>query len=109
MEHLMTLDEMFDAAGLKAALEHPKAKLWAEVNHVDNFTIAIAQTIDHGIMDAFDMNNDEHCDWLNKHVKDAGRNWRPSYKGDYPSPYQNCRCRRIAAKAYEQLRAAPTT
>lgn len=99
------LDALFDKAGLDAALAHPTAKLWADVNHLDNFTLAIAGTIDHAIMGALNTDDSAHCEWINAYVKDAIPNWRPTYRGDYASPAYNNRVIRIAKQAYEQLRA----
>lgn len=57
-------------AGKQAALAHPKVKLWAKVNHVDNFALAVFPTVYDAMMDVVIKqldNDDSDCvTWFNK-------------------------------------------
>lgn len=56
-------------AGKKAGLAHPKAKLWAKVNHEDNFALAISSTVEEAMMDVaidfIDAHDSTFIDWFN--------------------------------------------
>ena len=60
------LDEQLAHIGLQAALSHPKAKLWAKVNCCDNFSLAIATTVEDAIISEVSLRlSREDIDWVN--------------------------------------------
>jgi hypothetical protein len=66
------LIEALGKAGVKAGLAHPKAKLWAKVNHEDNFALAIHSTVEDAMLDVIGTridHKDTVCiDWFNEEV-----------------------------------------
>lgn len=82
--------ELFEI-GLKAALKHSKAKLWAKVNHCDNFCLAIRGTVEQAILDeAILFLTDEDTEWLNLVCKNNEKELKIFIK-------------KIAQTAYEKL------
>ena len=57
-------------AGKQACLADPKAKLYAKVNHVDNFALAMKNVIDDAMIDVISKRIDLHdvtcVDWFNR-------------------------------------------
>jgi hypothetical protein len=86
-----TLNAFFAKAGYEAGRKlGDELTSIANANRIDNFTLWIARTIDGGIIDAFNMHDDDHCAWFslycwNVNAPDACRrghdNHRPS---DHP-------------------------
>ena len=102
---VIEVNKTMAAAVLKAALGHPTAKLWAEANHVDNFTLAISRSIDGAIVDVViaATDNEAYITWFEKYLHDDPKH-RPSYRGDTRSPCHSPFVRKIAAEAYAKLR-----
>lgn len=70
-KHEEKLELYLTEIGMKAVLKHPKAKLYANVNHVDNFALAMHTVAEQEIMDdvvmMFDRNSDpKDVEWWNK-------------------------------------------
>lgn len=75
--NLENFKEKLRAIGTQAALGHPKAKLWAKANHVDNFKLAINPTCYSAIIDEvgreLDSKNMAVRDWFNDHIKEVDK------------------------------------
>ncbi len=78
--------------GLEAAIKHPKAKLWAGANNVDNFSLAIFGTIHNAVLDdvILLLDNDD-SEWLNEACKNNEKKLK-----EFVS--------KIAAEAYGKLK-----
>lgn len=56
---------LFDV-GLKAVLKHPRAKLWAKVNCLDNFSLAVFSTAESAVIDDINLlDSDADINWFN--------------------------------------------
>lgn len=93
------LEKYLKEIALKAVLKHPKAKLYAKVNHMDNFSLVMWGVAENEICgeiidDVVEFNREERA-WFNK-MHDT-----PS---DYHSKMRKF-CIEIANEAYTLLRA----
>ena len=96
IRHDMTIPvliKLLNKAGKQACLNHPKAKLWAKVNHDDNFTLAMKSTVEDAMMDVIcnriDLNDKACIDWWNKECNGEFKRMTPA----------------IAKECYQLLRA----
>ena len=91
------LDQSLAEVGLKAILKHPKAKLYAKANHVDNFSLVMHDTAEGAVMDeVLLLFTKEDIEWLNRMC-------------DKPYPNENKSklysfIKQICLTAYERLR-----
>lgn len=60
-----SITEHFRKAAFAAGLSMPDAELVASANHLDNFTLWIAKTLESAIIGALDIDNHEHVEWIN--------------------------------------------
>jgi hypothetical protein len=67
----MTLNELLRKAGIEALEKEPKVKLVAQANGLSHFAVWAAKFVDDGIVGAIDLDNDEHCEWLNSYCRET--------------------------------------
>jgi hypothetical protein len=99
-KHEAKLEEYLSEVGLKAVMKHPKAKLYAKVNHADNFALVMYNVAEQEIMDDVGMmfdkdSNPRDVDWWNK------------VSGRFPNEHKSKFCsfvNQICLTAYEKLR-----
>lgn len=91
------LDLRFYDCGLNAVCAHPKARLYANVNHEDNFSLAMMGTARDAIMDVVcrELEKKPVLDWFN--AKSTKGRW------DKYTPLDQF-VRDICREAYHQLR-----
>lgn len=98
------LDKFFAKAGYEAGLKLGREKLLlvANANHIDNFALWIAKTIDDGIIGAVLTNNDDYCDWVNRYCRNPNAK-HACYRKDH-SPSNNAFVIPIAHRIYREFR-----
>ena len=94
----MTLDEHFTQVGLEALLHAPDAKLIARANHIDNFTVCFAGTVQLAVGDAVDIFNPEHVHWYNAYIGTSDRS------GQIRAASNNAFNQTVCRTAYDRLR-----
>jgi hypothetical protein len=101
----MDLDVYYKAAGKTAGAAAKDVVLVAQANHLDNFTLWIARTIDGGIVDAFagKEQSDAHVDWFNRYCAASRVQRARGYADDIPE--RNPLVRAIAKELYEEGRS----
>jgi len=91
------MDKELEVVALEAVLKHKKSKLYAKVNHEDNFSLVMAPVARDAIMEELGLlDTADDVDWINEMCR------KPYGKSvDYLDAF----ARNVSRTAYQQLRA----